>query len=89
MAYYTPIARYAAPIDGSDPLPQLQTYLHKPGRLWIVLSTGRAGHAPEVQQLLGEHCKHVAHFSKRRFDAYDYTIDIFLREAPATKGGAP
>jgi hypothetical protein len=88
VTYYAPVARQGRiGIDGSNPLPRLAMEAKRPGRLWIVLTVGRAGYPEDVRRWLGEHCMHELHVRKRRLDYYDYGVDVFLHEAPGGAAG--
>jgi hypothetical protein len=83
LAHYAPVCKQAYGLDGSDPLPALQELTQTPGRLWIVLSCGRAGKPDDVSDWLAHHCTQELRVRRKRIDYYDYTVEVFLY--PASK----
>jgi Dolichyl-phosphate-mannose-protein mannosyltransferase len=79
LGYYSPLCREQVfGLNGTDPLPQLEMLAQTPGRLWIVLSSGRSGHPAEVGAWLARHCSRELLVRKKRLDYYDYAVEVFL-----------
>lgn len=86
LSYYTPICHEAIPLTSWDPLPDLEAAAAKPGRLWIVVSSGRSGKPEALTRWLAEHARLEAQFRKKRLDYYDYVVEVYLRPASPTSG---
>jgi hypothetical protein len=79
------LVRHYAPLDGEflnlprwNALPALQEAAAGPGRLWVVLASGRSGKEEPVAAWLGTHCTQQLQVRKRRFDYYEFTVEVFL-----------
>jgi Dolichyl-phosphate-mannose-protein mannosyltransferase len=81
LSYYTPVCREAMPVAGWNPLPDVEAQAAKPGRLWIVISSGRSGKPEPLAQWLAQHAQLQKQFRKKRLDYYDYVVEVYLRPA--------
>ena len=81
LSYYHPIFHDALPLTAWDPVPDLETAAAKPGRLWIVISSGRSGKPEALTRWLAEHSRLEAQFRQKRLDYYDYIVEVYLRPA--------
>jgi hypothetical protein len=82
-----------APLDGpvirlsGNYLPSLSTAAGQPGRLWIVIPSGRSDKPEEVRRWVGRHCSQELVVRKPRFDYYDHIVEVFLHR-PTVELGA-
>ncbi len=76
--HYAPGCEPAIPLTFSDQVSQLEKLAAGPGRLWIVLKSGRAGLSEQVGRWLGKHCSHELKVCGQRFDYYESVVDVFL-----------
>jgi hypothetical protein len=65
------------PLSESDPVPQLQRLAQDPGRLWIVIQSGRSGLPDDLSVWLGKRCSHEFKVRRRRFDYEDNCVDVY------------
>ena len=79
LLHYNPDLKDAIALE-VDPLPQLKEMLPAKQRTWIVTTTGRSGYPDDLIDFLGQHCHHMAELRKRRFDYYEYRVDIYLHD---------
>ena len=70
----------ALPVDDHLRLREITRLASVPGRLWIVVASGRSGLADELREWLGGNCAWETVISKTRLDYYSYEIYIFLRK---------
>ena len=77
------VRRYAE-LDGpvislaGEYLPTLREAVTAPGRLWIVIPSGRSGKPEDLRRWLARHCTQELLVKKQRFDYYDYIVEVFL-----------
>ncbi len=67
-------------LAGNDLLPTLCSAASQPGRLWIVIPSGRSGKSEDLWRWLGTHCSQELVVKKLRFDYYDNIVEVFLHE---------
>jgi 4-amino-4-deoxy-L-arabinose transferase-like glycosyltransferase len=79
------LVQHYAPLDGEfinlprwNALPALRQAAAGPGRLWVVLASGRSGKEEAIGAWLGTHCTQQLQVRKRRFDYYEFTVEVFL-----------
>ncbi|MFI5459074.1 MAG: hypothetical protein ACHRXM_26905, partial [Isosphaerales bacterium] len=69
----------ALSVDDHLRLREITRFASVPGRLWIVVTSGRSGLADELREWLGRNCAWETVISKTRLDYYSYDIYIFLK----------
>lgn len=83
------LAKHYAEFDTSvislisdNPLSDLKQAIKVPPRLWIIMYSGRGGKPADLQQWLGTNCTLELVVRERRFDYYEFVVEVFLwREA--------
>jgi hypothetical protein len=83
LRYYAQVCQDIVPISYSDPVPAIRVLGDAP-RLWLVVCSNRAGKSAALRQLLSTHFKQELEVRRRRFDYYDFTIEVYLRQPPDT-----
>jgi hypothetical protein len=69
----TPVFRILRDDNRVETLEQLG-----PGRLWVIVESGRGGPPVAIREWLTSRASHRFRVSKRRFDYFEYTVDVFL-----------
>ncbi|MCI0561065.1 MAG: hypothetical protein MN733_21470, partial [Nitrososphaera sp.] len=59
-------------------VPQLRVLTKTPGRLWIVVESGRGGLPEDTQRWLFDKCAKKLQVRGKRFDYAEHTVDVFL-----------
>ncbi len=75
---YTAGNEPVVPLSRSKPIPQLDKLATTPGRLWVVIQSGRSGLSDDLNTWLGKHCSHELKVRGKRFDYYENSVDVFL-----------
>ena len=82
--YYAPGRSPVFPIPrgdkGAETLERLGSDQVRSGRLWVIVESGRGGPPVVVREWLSSHATHQFRASRRRFDYFEYTVDVFLAE---------
>jgi hypothetical protein len=79
LCYYSPLFHSTTPLTAWDLLPDLKAATARPGRVWIVIATGRSGMSADLTRWLCDHARLEARFRQRRFDYYDFEVEVYLR----------
>ncbi len=61
-----------------DAVERLQRMSNVPGRVWVVMPSGRAGIPQPLLAWLGHHCTHELRVRKGRFDYQEFCVDVYL-----------
>jgi hypothetical protein len=69
-------------VKGTNPLPRIQRLTDEPGRLWIVVPSSRDGKPENLRRWLGTHCSQQMALCRKRFDYYEYVIEVYLYDPP-------
>jgi hypothetical protein len=75
---YAPVCKEAVSLAVANPLPDLRQLTEEPGRLWIVIPSGRAGKKTDLGHWLGQHCTLELKVRSNRFDYRDHVVEVFL-----------
>lgn len=78
VTYYLNSPEVVIGVTGPDIADRLTELAKAPGRMWIVLPSGRAGLPPPLLAWLGHNCTHELRVRKTRFDYLDYCVDVYL-----------
>ncbi|QJX00377.1 hypothetical protein FTUN_8006 [Frigoriglobus tundricola] len=78
VTYYLNSPEVVIGVTGPDIAGRLAELAKAPGRMWIILPSGRAGLPPPLIAWLGRNCAHELRARKTRFDYLDYCVDVYL-----------
>ena len=77
FSYYAPDRLPVFPIPRDDRATETLEQIG-PGRLWVVVESGRGGPPVAVRDWLTRHATRQFRVSRRRFDYFEYSVDVFL-----------
>ena len=84
LAFYSPACEKSMGLP-DNPVPALQEMIAQPGRIWIVIPSGRSGKEEKLRRWLAEHCSQELVVHQQRFDYRDFTVELFV-SPPARTG---
>ncbi len=65
-------------LSGPDAVDRLEALTESPGRVWVIVPSGRAGPPEPLLAWLGRNCTHDLRVRQTRFDYLDYRVDVYL-----------
>jgi hypothetical protein len=80
LAHYADLPAKLVPLPLDEPVGVLDEVCRGPGRTWIVVASSRSGKPDDLQGWLGAHCSQQLEVRKRRFDYFEYAVEVYRYE---------
>ena len=65
-------------LSGTDAVDRLKALAESPGRVWVIVPSGRSGLPDALLAWLGQNCRHELRVRKSRYDYQEYCVDVYL-----------